>query len=187
MYYNNESDEALIERVKKGDCEAFSPLIERYKMLVYRLVYRMLGNRDDTEDLVQEVFIKAYNSIKSFKSGSPFSPWLSKIAVNLTINFIKKEKRGHLESLDRVQNQISSNKDDPVEMTRSKLLKEKIQEAMSRLPEIYRAVLVLRIEEELSYEEIGKILNIPKGTVMSRLARARECLKETFEEMGIGS
>ncbi len=187
VYSNIESDEELIERVKKGDCEAFSPLIERYKMLVYRIAYRMLGNRDDAEDLVQEVFIRAYNSIKSFKSGFPFSPWLSKITLNMVINFIRRERKEHLASLEMVQNQISIDRDDPVEMTKSKLLREKIQQAISRLPEIYRAVLILRIEEELSYAEISKILNIPKGTVMSRLARARQCLKEILKEVGIRS
>jgi len=182
VYNNNESDEILIETVKNGDCEAFAPLIERYKMSVYRLVYRMVHNRDDTEDLVQEIFIKAYHGIKSFKSGNRFFPWLSKIAVNHTLNFIKKEKKVDVQPLEWVQN-YADNRDDPVQMVKNKMLKERIAEAMAQLPEDYRAILVLGIEEQLSYEEISQAMGIPPGTVMSRLARARQRLRDIFKDL----
>jgi RNA polymerase sigma-70 factor (ECF subfamily) len=180
VYSNVDSDAASIEAVKKGDCEAFTPLIERYKLYVYRLVYRMVGNRDDAEDLVQEVFIKAYAGIKGFKTGRPFLPWISRIAMNHAINFKKKEQREKTMPLEWIEDRQSDGKDDPVEMTEDKLLKERISSAMARLPDEYRAILVLRVEEERSYTEISEILNIPKGTVMSRLARARRRLKEIF-------
>lgn len=185
MYSNNESDESLIERVKKGDCEAFAPLIDRYKVLIYRVIYRMVHNRDDAEDLVQEVFIKAYNSIKSFKRGLPFSPWIIRIAMNLAINFLKKERHTSVQSLDDVKGMVADRNSNPVVMTRNKILREKISLAMSQLPKDQRAILILRIEEELSYKEISEILNIPEGTVMSRLARARQRLKEIFNRIGI--
>jgi len=184
VYNNIERDEALIELVKKGDCEAFSPLIERYKLPLYKLVYRMVRNRDDAEDLVQEAFIKAYKAIDRFKSKSPFYPWLCRIALNHTLNFIKREKQGKLQSLETVQDTMMSKIDDPVEMTKQKILKEKISEAMTKLPDEYRTILILRVEEELSYDEISKVLEIPKGTVMSRLARARQKLREIFKETG---
>ncbi len=183
MYNNNESDENLIEAVKKGDCEAFAPLIERYKLSIYRIVYRMVHNRDDTEDLVQEIFIKAYNGINGFKAGNRFFPWLSRIALNHTLNFIKKEKKVDVQPLDWVPN-YADNKNDPVQIMENKVLREKIAQAMEQLPEDHRAILVLRIEEELSYEEISQVLGIPRGTVMSRLARARQRLKEIFEQKG---
>jgi len=182
VYFNNESDEILIEKTKKGEVEAFSPLIERYKMLVYRVVYRFVGNRDDAEDLTQEVFIKVYRSIKDFKSGMPFLPWISKIAINQAINFIKRERKKQPESIEWIGNHKADEKDDPVEMIRNKMLKERISRAMEKLPEKDRTIIILRIEEELSYDEISKILKIPKGTVMSRLARAREKLREIFYE-----
>ena len=186
VYNNNESDDVLIQSVKDGDCEAFGPLIERYKIPIYRLVYRMVRNRDDAEDLVQEIFIKAYNGIKDFKTGNRFLPWLSRIAVNHTLNFIRKEKRVDIQPLEWTENYADC-KNDPVEMVEHKMLKEKIARAMARLPEDYRVILILRVEEELSYDEISQSLNIPKGTVMSRLARARQRLKEIFEEMDKGA
>ncbi len=180
MYNNNESDEVLIAAVKNGDCEAFAQLIERYKMSVYRLIYRMVYNRDDAEDLVQEVFIKAYRGIKGFRAGSKFFPWLSKIAVNHTINFIKRERRVDIQPLEWVQN-CADNTGDPVQVVKNKMLKERIAKAVMQLPDDYRAVLVLRVEEQLSYEEISQALGIPRGTVMSRLARARQLLRSIFE------
>ncbi|MEO0094587.1 MAG: RNA polymerase sigma factor [candidate division WOR-3 bacterium] len=185
MYNNNESDEALVQAIKDGDCEAFAPLIERYKLSIYRLVYRMVHNREDAEDLVQEIFIKAYNGIKDFKSGNKFFPWLSRIAVNHTLNFIKKEKKIDVQPLEWAEN-YNDGKNDPVEIVEQKMLKEKIARAMARLPEEYRVILILRVEEELSYEEISQSLNIPRGTVMSRLARARQRLREIFEDMNKG-
>ncbi len=180
MYNNIESDETLIEAVKNGDCEAFAPLIERYKMAVYRLIYRMVHNRDDTEDLVQEVFIKAYRGIKSFKLENKFFPWLSRIALNHTLNFIKKERKVDVQPLEWVQD-CADNTADPVQVVKNKMLKERIAKAMMQLPDDYRAVLVLRVEEQLSYEEISQALGIPRGTVMSRLARARQLLRTIFE------
>ncbi len=180
VYHNNESDEALIQAVKEGDPEAFGPLIERHKIAIYRLVYRMVHNRDDAEDLVQEIFIKAYKGIKSFKPGYKFLPWLSRIAVNHTLNFIKKEKKVEVQPLEWVAN-YNDGKNNPVEIVKQKILKEKVLAAMEQLPNEYRIVLLLRVEEGLSYEEIGQVLNIPRGTVMSRLARARQRLKELLE------
>lgn len=182
MYNNSESDDKLIEMVKDGNCEAFAPLIERYKMSIYRLVYQMVHNRDDTEDLVQEIFIKAYQGIKTFKSGYKFLPWLSKIAVNHTLNFIKKERKFDVQPLEWAQN-YADDKGDPVQMVKEKMLKEKLAKAMAKLPEEYRVVLVLRIEEQLSYEEISQTLGIPAGTVMSRIARAREHLRNIFKDL----
>lgn len=185
MYNNIESDEHYIDRVKKGDCEAFGPLIERYKMQVYRLIYRMVYNRDDAEDLVQEVFIRSYRAIKSFRPNSPFYPWLSRIAVNHTINYLKKERKDKMQPLDWVQNHLADDRHDPVQTAKTGMLKERIGNAMQQLPAEYRTILMLRVEEELSYDEISRMLKIPKGTVMSRLARARQRLREIFKDLGL--
>jgi RNA polymerase sigma-70 factor (ECF subfamily) len=185
VYNNIESDDALIERVKKGDCDAFNPLVERYKLLLYRLMYRIVYNRDDAEDLVEEAFIKAYKSISRYEIGRSFYAWISRIAVNNAINYLKKEKKNMTQPIEWSEHTLEAQKGNPVEMTKHKLLKEKIGVAIAKLPEDYRTILVLRVEEEYSYEEIGKILKIPKGTVMSKLARARQKLKEIFKEMGV--
>ena len=185
MYNNIENDDVLIERVKKGDCDAFNPLVERYKLPLYRLMYRMVYNRADAEDLVEEAFIKAYRSISKFETGRSFYAWISRIAVNNAINYLKKEKRGRTVPIEKFEHRLTDEKGNPVKMTRQKLLKERITAAMAKLPEDFRTILLLRVEENFSYEEIGKILKIPKGTVMSRLARARQKLKEIFKEMGV--
>ena len=181
MYNKVVSDEALIESVQGGDCEAFNPLIERYKLPLYKVMYRMVLNRDDAEDLVEEAFIKAFRSISKFEIGKPFYVWLRRIAVNNAINFLKKEKRGLTEPLEYVEKNLSDKRYDPVAMTEHKLLQERLGNAMARLPKEFRIVLSLKVENDMSYEEISKLLKVPKGTVMSRLARARQKLKEIMD------
>jgi RNA polymerase sigma factor (sigma-70 family) len=183
VYNNIESDERLIESVKKGDCDAFGPIVERYKLALYKVMYRMVMNRDDAEDLVEEAFIKAYRSIKTFEIGRPFYAWLRRIAVNNAINFLKREHRSNTEPLEYVEKTLSNGRNDPVRMTREKMLCERINHAIGRLPEDARIILLLKVEEDLSYDEISDLLHIPKGTVMSRLARARLKLKGILEDM----
>lgn len=185
MYNSVESDEVLIARVKKGDCEAFNPLVERYKMPLYKVLYRMVHNRDDAEDLVEEAFIKAYRAISRFDLDRSFYAWICRIAVNNAINYIKKERRGQVQSIGMVEYRLIAEKGNPVKMTREKILKERINAAIAKLPEEYRMILVLRVDDEYSYEEIGNMLKIPKGTVMSRLARARQKLKKLFNDLGV--
>lgn len=185
MYNNVESDEVLIERVKQGDCEAFNPLVERYKLPLYKVMYRMVLNQDDAEDMVEEAFIKAYRAIQRFETGKSFFSWICRIAVNNAINYLKKERRGMMQNIETIEHRLVAKKGNPVEMTREKLLTEKVHIAMAKLPEDFRAILVLRVEENYSYQEISKILKIPKGTVMSRLARARQKLRELFNELEV--
>ena len=185
MYNNNESDEALIDAVKNGDCEAFSPLVARYKLALYRLMYRMALNRDDAEDLVEEAFIKAYRSIRKFETGRPFYSWLRRIAVNNAINYLKRERRSNIEPLEYSAERLSNGKNDPVQTTRQNILRERIEQAVARLPHDARTIISLKVNEDLSYEEIGRLLKIPKGTVMSRLARARTKLKKIMTEMEV--
>jgi len=185
VYNDIESDDLLIERVKKGDPEAFNPLVERYKLPLYKVMYRMVYNRDDAEDLVEEAFIKAFRSIKKFETGRSFYAWICRIAVNNAINHLRKEKRASVQPIELVEHRLVAKKGDPVEMTRQKVLQEKIAASMAQLPEDYRTILILRVEQGLSYDEISTILKIPRGTVMSRLARARQRLKELFKGMGV--
>lgn len=182
MYSNVESDEALIRSVKNGDCEAFNPLIERYKLPLYTVIYRMVLNRDDAEDLVEEAFIKAYRSIRKFDISRPFYTWLRRIAVNNAINFLKKERRARIGPLEGFEERLTDNRNDPVLMTQQKMLVEQINRAMADLPPEYRVIISLKVEQDMSYDEISRALQIPRGTVMSRLARARLKLKQLIRE-----
>ncbi len=185
MYNNTDSDEILIEKVKSGECDAFNPLVERYKLPLYKLMYRMVYNRDDTEDLVEEAFIKAYRSIAKFQTGKPFYAWLARIAINNALNFLKKERHANIQPIEWFENSLQSSQGNPVKITKQNMLEERISVAMKKLPEEYRTILLLRVEEDFSYDEISEVLNIPRGTVMSRLARARQRLKEIFKEIGV--
>ena len=185
MYTSIEKDDVLIRRVQRGDCDAYNPLVERYKLPLYKVMYRMMHNRDDAEDMVEEAFIKAYKAIKRFELGRSFFSWLCRIAVNNAINYMKKERRSNAESIEDIKHRLAAHSGNPVEMTRQKMLRERITAAMALLPDDYRTILVLRVEEEFSYEEISKILRIPRGTVMSRLARARERLRTLFKDMEV--
>jgi RNA polymerase sigma-70 factor (ECF subfamily) len=144
-------------------------------------MYRMVRHRDDAEDLVEEAFIKGFRAIHTFETGRPFFAWLCKIAVNNAINFLKKERRGKMQPIEQVEYSLTARRSDPVEMTEQKLLQERIAAAMAQLDDEDRTILILRIDKEFSYDEIANILKIPRGTVMSRLARARQKLKKIFK------
>jgi len=105
--------------------------------------------------------------------------------VNNAINFLKRERRGSIEPLEYVEKTLSDGRNDPVQMTRDKMFRERLARAMCQLPEDARIIISLKVEEDLSYDEIGRLLRIPKGTVMSRLARARVKLRQIFDNMEV--
>ena len=179
-----EKEELLIERAKKGDVSAFSELIKRYERYVLNLVYRTLGRAEDAEDIAQETFVKAYLHIKKFKGESKFSTWLSKIAMNLCMDKIR-ERSNREENLEEgVWLTIpQDNYYSPEETVERLEIQEKIKNAVSSLPEDLRMVFILREFEDLSYQEISEILNIPMGTVESRLHRARMRLKSLLKDL----
>ncbi|MFQ6081958.1 MAG: RNA polymerase sigma factor [Candidatus Aminicenantia bacterium] len=175
-----EVDSILISRAKKGDMEAFESLIRKYQKSIYYLCYRMTMAHQSADDIAQEVFIRAYFSIKKFKEGMNFYTWVRKIAVNLSLNYLKKKKREVLFSNnDRtIEKNISSESQEmPLDCLQREEMKEKFEEAVNSLPSDQKAVFLLKVQENQSYEEISRVLKIPKGTIMSRLNRARNKLK----------
>ncbi len=183
--FNQQNDDELILKAQKGDLLSFDLLVKRYQKRIYFLAYRMAKNHDAADDIAQETFINAYSAIKSFKTGYSFYTWLYRICMNLSINFLKRQKFMIPESqfeeeaspLERVATGV-----DPSDHLALKELENKIDEAIDSLPPKYKAVLVLRIYEDLSYEEIAKTLKISLGTVMSRLFRAREKMQDELKE-----
>lgn len=165
------SSDDLVRRAKDGDIEAFAELFLIYKDRIYNFIYGMTGNDQDAEDLTQETFLKAFTGIKDFSFRSSFSTWLYRIAINTCLDKIRKERLDSKKLLPEVPETGDFEVEERGEISR------KVQEALSSLPPGYRAVLILREVEGLSYKEIGRSLGIPVGTVRSSLHRAREMLR----------
>lgn len=174
-----------INQVLKGNQNAFGEIVDLYKNQVFQICLRLLGNRHEAEDLAQEAFVRAFVNIQSFNLKMKFSTWLYRIATNLCIDRLRKKKPDyHLdaevagtEGLD-LYSQIAAGIMMPEEELESLELQESIQAVISKLPEKYRSVIVLKYIEELSLKEISEILDLPVGTVKTRIHRGREALRK---------
>jgi len=182
----NRSDDALLVRqCLDGDNQAFDRLISRNKRQVFSLIYRMIKNPADAEDLAQESFIKAFRNLASYDPSYPFITWLFKIAHNTTIDFLRANKTTIL-SLDNEESSIQDECfDQSLEESIDSLSdKSMIDKALTTLPPTYREILILRHQQELTYAEIADTLDIPEGTVKIRLFRARNLLKGKLLNLG---
>jgi RNA polymerase sigma-70 factor, ECF subfamily len=174
-----------IKQVIKGDQDAFADIVEIYSNSIFQLGYRMLGNRHEAEDIAQEAFIRAYVNIKTFNQDLKFSTWLFRIATNLCIDRIRKKKPDYYLDAEvsgtdglTMYSQLSSNSPLPENELESLELQEAVQKEILKLPEKYRSVIVLKYMEELSLNEISEILDMPLGTVKTRIHRGREALRQ---------
>jgi|SRR5579871_2234774 len=181
----HEEDEILVRRAQKGESRAFDVLVERYKERLYATVYHMTSNHEDANDLVQDTFIKAYKSLNSFRGQSSFYTWVYRIAVNRTINFIKRRKNRNQYSLDDVDSSIQ-NDPDLVEMMshvtpRREVglaeLHEKLNEALQQLSDSHRAVVTMHDVQGMTHADIAQVMKCSEGTVRSRLFYARQQLQ----------
>ena len=169
----------LVSRSQSGDRNAFSELVRSHSHGVLHVIYRMCGDMRVAEDAAQETFIRAWLQIRSYRAGTSLRSWLYRIAVNTAIDMLRKEKRilpGAVEDLE-----ITEPGPGPEALLASSERTETVQQAVLDLPDASRAVLVLREYEGLSYQEMAEALDIPVGTVMSRLNYARKLLKERLE------
>ena len=166
-----EADEALVERCRKGDGGGFAALVGRYEKVVFNLAYRMLGNREEARDVAQAAFLKALESLHRFDPRYRFFSWLYRIAMNEALDVLGQ--RGRQTELTDVH--VAD--DDPVREAQASDLGERVRGALGALTPDHRAVLVLRHYQELSYEDIGRVLDLPDATVKSRLFEARERLR----------
>lgn len=180
------SDEKLAELVQQGDKNKFGVLMERYGPKLFRYGKKFLSNEDNIEDVVQEVFIKTYQNIKSFNSLQRFSPWIYRIAHNTYVNALKKNSTGPLYLFDFDTLISHTVVEDPIVREREmQEIKKIVDHGLSQIEPKYREMLVLYYIEELSYKEIAEILHIPIGTVGVRIMRAKEILKEKYKELNI--
>jgi RNA polymerase sigma-70 factor (ECF subfamily) len=185
------ADSDLVARAQGGDTHAFDELVRRYTPRLYGLIYNMTANREDTADLLQEVFAKAYRSLKRFMGRSSFYTWIYSIAVNMTLNFLKKRGRYHKVSLDDVDAGMEHDPEFIRVTTASRgtlrevgihELQKKLNEAMMKLSEDHRTVVTLHDIQGLQHAEISKILGVSEGTIRSRLFYAHRQLQSLLEE-----
>jgi RNA polymerase sigma-70 factor (ECF subfamily) len=175
----------LVKRAKAGDMGAYDELVRLYQERIYATIYHMTSNHEDANDLAQETFIKAYQALKSFKGDSSFFTWVYRIAVNKTINFLKQRKNKTHMSLNDLDLNAEHNPDlvalisdkTPRREVNLAELQEKLNAAMQKLSDVHRLVVTLHDEQDLSHEEIGKIMDCNTGTVRSRLFYARQQLQ----------
>ena len=173
----------LISRARGGDREAFGALVEQYRDNVYRLAYRMCGNAYDADEAAQEAFVAAWRALPNFRGDAKFSTWLYRLTTNAAIDVMRREKR-HKAVGDGEMVDLADDADSPQETVERTEQQEAVQKALATLSEEYREVLLLRYMEELDYAEIAEVLQLPSGTVKSRINRAKAALKTALLKSG---
>lgn len=178
-----EEENDAVRRVLDGDADAFSPLVEAYQKNVYNLALRMTGNSEDALDMAQEAFIRAYNSLSSFRGDSKFSVWLYRIVSNVCLDFLRARKGRAAVSLSQTGPdgedaalEIPDERALPEAELERALTRDAVRRGLQALPDDQREILLLREIQGLSYEEIAAALSLEGGTVKSRIFRARKKL-----------
>ncbi|MBN1593214.1 MAG: sigma-70 family RNA polymerase sigma factor [Candidatus Coatesbacteria bacterium] len=184
------TDDELIDKVRAGNFQSFEELIDRYRNQVFNFVYRILGSRDEAEDILQDTFMKVYQHLPRYKKQSKFSSYLFTIAHNLSMNRVNYRKRSQmkLDTLAQSDDEKSITDRTPDSQMRENEIASVVHKAIEKLPPKYRAALVLSEFEGFSYKQIGDVLNCSVGTVKSRIFRARDLLRghlKGYEEQGL--
>lgn len=188
---NNKTDHILVDRVLSGDTNAFSIIISNTERLVAQIVFKMIPNNEDKKDIAQDIYLKTFQKLGSFKFQSKLSTWIGKIAYNICINHLEKKK------LLLIENNIDDNEsdDEALEIMNKKInpfnneteknifnkeLSEILKREIDKLSPVYRTLITLYHNEELSYSEIAEITELPEGTVKNYLFRARKTLRNNL-------
>lgn len=174
-------EQRAIDAVKRGDASAYDYLVSKYMKRVVSIAWGIVRNAHDAEDLAQEAFVKAYQTIGRFKTGQPFGPWIYRIVTNLALDVVKHRRRFRHEELRDVA--PAARRDEADLPARSGELAERIDEAIESLPEMQRIVARLYLVEEFSHSEIAEMTNLSEGTVRSHLSLARGKLKERLSDL----
>lgn len=183
-------DAELVKQAKAGDMAAYDELVRRYQERIYATIYHMTSNHEDANDLAQDAFIKAYKALKNFKGDSSFYTWVYRIAVNRTINFLKQRKNRYHMSLNDLDFNVENDPDlvafvsenTPQRDAGLAELQEKLNEALQKLSEVHRMVVVLHDVQGVPHEEISKMMDCNVGTVRSRLFYARQQLQAILSD-----
>lgn len=183
-------DIRLAKLARAGDRAAFAELVELYKDKIYHLAYRMLHNRHEAEEIVQETFLRVFTNLERYDETQKFSTWIYRIGTNLCIDRLRKRKPSY--SLDSEMNEgegtdwyslLPSQEDTPDEQLLLSETQTQIRESIETLPEKYKAVVILRYLQDLSLQEISDVLSMPVTTIKTRLHRGREFLRKKLEKI----
>jgi len=189
-------DKTLVDRCKSGDEQAFGELVKRYSAKAYQIAYGVLGNSEDAEEVAQDAFVRIHKALPDFRGECEFSTWLYRIALNLARNKYRWNKvRGSqvnfsidapLEGNDgdgERRYDLPDEADGPAKGAELDELRSRLASELEKLPEAYREILVMRVVQEMSYEEMAAALGCQMGTVKSRLARARDELRKRLGDL----
>lgn len=187
----SQGERELIARSRRGDVGAFDVLVRRYEKQVYNTAYRLSGSYDDASDMAQEAFVRAWNNLKSFRGDASFSTWLYRIVTNVFLDERKKRNARPQRPLDEVlaleestvTRQFENAGPSPQDQVEAQERRDLLEQAVAELPLAQRTMVVLYHTQGLSYDEIAAILNLPMGTVKSRLNRARLALRERLSPL----
>lgn len=190
-----EDERELIIRSQRGDVAAFEALVKQHQVVAYNVALRILGNPEDAQDAAQEALIKVFKSLGSFKAEAQFSTWLYRIVVNTCNDYLRRERRHTHFSLDQqletddgsIGRDVPDESMAPERVHEKRVLQEKVQTAIQALPEQQRTVVVLRDIEGMSYEVIASMLDLPVGTVKSRINRGRDALRQLLADSRVNA
>ncbi len=184
------TEQRIIQRAKNGDRDAFAELVDLYKDKIYHVSYRMLGNRQEAEDVAQETFLRVYANLDSYDPKYKFSTWIYRIASNLSIDVIRKRKKNlsidaEITGADGVDwhDRLADTSKGPEEEVLTDELQEEVQGAIMGLSPKYRVVMLLRYIENLSLQEISEVVQLPVSTIKTRIHRGREALRKKLRFM----
>ena len=174
---SDETDNEIVRRCLQGDTNSFCHLVKRYQTMLYNLIYRIIGERDDTADVLQDVFVKAFEKLHTFDQNKKFHAWIYRIAVNESINFLHHHDR----MVHLIEESCIAVNDTPDLILQKADTVHNLEKALQRLKPEHRIIIILKHFGELSYHEISEILGIPERTVKSRLFTARCELRKILE------
>lgn len=187
--FDRHEDLKLIRRCKRGEEAAFAELLARYRSAIYGLCFRMTRRAEDARDLAQEVFIKVFSLLDRYDETYAFSSWIFRIATNHCIDHLRRNRLrflsldGYTDSEgDEIELQIPHKGPEPDRILENREAMERLEEVVGDLPPHYKAIILLRHDQELSYEEIATILDLPLGTVKARIHRARNLVVKMLRE-----
>ncbi|HAH97106.1 MAG TPA: RNA polymerase sigma factor SigW [Firmicutes bacterium] len=182
------SDWELVSRAQKGDLDAFTLIVNQYKVRLLGYILRMIHSREDAEDVLQEVFLRVYSSLSRYSPQYQFSTWIYRITQNLCIDYLRRRKLSTFSvdqkfgTEDELTLELPDDSMSPETIFESQEIRKEIEEAIYGLPIKYRSVIILRHIQDLSYEDISQIMDMPVNTVKTHIFRARRILRRRLQD-----